>query len=634
LYFDATVFATTSFDVLVENSVTGRVEKVLLATFGTVKNLTATNNAGQTWTITNPTTTPNLSLVLTKVAVGLENVDNTSDANKPISSATQTALNGKQPLLNGIGFVKANGSIISYDNSTYVTSASLNNYLPLTGGSLSGALNGVGAIFSGIVSLASAASGFYIGSAGSQNRIDNINGVFRFLAANDGYAKIEALNAYFGLLNDSTGVARMVTTTNGVLGYQSIPSGSGTYSLPIATSSVLGGIKIGTGLSIDASTGVLSATGAGANNFSTNVLFSGGLLTIQRSGLSDISVSLDGRYLTSITSGQVTTALGFTPISSVAHTHGIADTLGTQQFTFGVGDNIRFAGAGNIAVTFDAATKKIIFTGTAGSGADGNNFPSAVSLSNTGIITIARSGLADISSAAATGTWDIAITGNAATASNMSWTGLTGITGGADSTTFLRGDGVWAVPVAGGGGGGITSLSVIGNDPNNEGATIGGSVLTLQPAGRGTTGGKTPNLYGGVVTIGEQTFGGHKIFDDIRVSVKHIEGYGGYPTTAAGNGAGTSPAIFIEGSDLAGLVGVTVGAGAGLLQAVVTVTFVTPYNNAPYVVITPADFNASVAGVYVNSTVNGFSIIAGSTALTNGSQYKWYYHVFEGTIAT
>jgi hypothetical protein len=34
---------------------------------------------------------------LTKAAVGLSNVDNTSDLNKPISSATQTALNGKAP---------------------------------------------------------------------------------------------------------------------------------------------------------------------------------------------------------------------------------------------------------------------------------------------------------------------------------------------------------------------------------------------------------------------------------------------------------------------------------------------------------------------------------------------------------
>ena len=34
-------------------------------------------------------------VTLTKTDVALGNVDNTSDANKPISTATQTALNGK-----------------------------------------------------------------------------------------------------------------------------------------------------------------------------------------------------------------------------------------------------------------------------------------------------------------------------------------------------------------------------------------------------------------------------------------------------------------------------------------------------------------------------------------------------------
>ena len=66
---------------------------------GTVTNISATNGTGKIFTITNPTTTPNLSLELTKDAVGLSNVDNTSDINKPISTATQTALNGKQSIL-------------------------------------------------------------------------------------------------------------------------------------------------------------------------------------------------------------------------------------------------------------------------------------------------------------------------------------------------------------------------------------------------------------------------------------------------------------------------------------------------------------------------------------------------------
>lgn len=40
-------------------------------------------------------------IILTKNDVGLANVDNTSDANKPISTATQTALNGKASLVDG-----------------------------------------------------------------------------------------------------------------------------------------------------------------------------------------------------------------------------------------------------------------------------------------------------------------------------------------------------------------------------------------------------------------------------------------------------------------------------------------------------------------------------------------------------
>lgn len=47
---------------------------------------------------------------LDKSAVGLSNVDNTSDVNKPISSATQTALNAKYDASNPSSFVDANGA--------------------------------------------------------------------------------------------------------------------------------------------------------------------------------------------------------------------------------------------------------------------------------------------------------------------------------------------------------------------------------------------------------------------------------------------------------------------------------------------------------------------------------------------
>jgi hypothetical protein len=54
----------------------------------------------------------------------------------------QGQINAKQNALNGTGFVKATGTTISYDNT---------NYLPLTGGTLTGTLNGTNAVFSNTV---------------------------------------------------------------------------------------------------------------------------------------------------------------------------------------------------------------------------------------------------------------------------------------------------------------------------------------------------------------------------------------------------------------------------------------------------------------------------------------------------
>jgi len=72
--------------------------------------------------------------------------------NDPNFAATVTNLIGtKQPQLNGLGFIKSNGTTISYDNSTYLATGvatatyltktdAVSLYLPLTGGNLSGAL--------------------------------------------------------------------------------------------------------------------------------------------------------------------------------------------------------------------------------------------------------------------------------------------------------------------------------------------------------------------------------------------------------------------------------------------------------------------------------------------------------------
>ena len=66
---------------------------------------------------------------VTKAQIGLSNVDNTSDLNKPISTATQTALDSKQ---NAIGYTPENAAnkatdFTSPDNTKYPTTLAVAN---------------------------------------------------------------------------------------------------------------------------------------------------------------------------------------------------------------------------------------------------------------------------------------------------------------------------------------------------------------------------------------------------------------------------------------------------------------------------------------------------------------------------
>lgn len=77
----------------------------------------------------------------------------------------------------------------------------------------------------------------------------------------------------------------------------------------------------------------------------------------------------------------------------IAHNHGIANLIGTRQFTFGAGEDVRFRGEGNTSVSFEPSTKTVIISSVPGeSGADGNNYPTALSYAND-TLTLSRNGL-------------------------------------------------------------------------------------------------------------------------------------------------------------------------------------------------------------------------------------------------
>jgi hypothetical protein len=83
----------------------------------------------------------------------------------------------------------------------------------------------------------------------------------------DSMAKEQTLTLGRGLSADATtGAIRIdsVEMRSFMTNNSSAISGGGTYTLPIASATVLGGVKIGTGLSINSTTGVLTATATGS----------------------------------------------------------------------------------------------------------------------------------------------------------------------------------------------------------------------------------------------------------------------------------------------------------------------------------------------------------------------------------
>ena len=110
------------------------------------------------------------NIVFTTVSAATTNTDKflVSDAGtlkfrtaaQLLSDIGAQASGSYQAALSGTGFVKISGSTISYDNSTYLTTSSASStYLPLSGGTLTGALGGTSATFSGNVRINAAING-------------------------------------------------------------------------------------------------------------------------------------------------------------------------------------------------------------------------------------------------------------------------------------------------------------------------------------------------------------------------------------------------------------------------------------------------------------------------------------------
>ena len=111
----------------------------------------------------------------------------------------------------------------------------------------------------------------------------------------------------------------------------------------------------------------------------------------------------------------------------------------------------------------------------------------------------------------------------------------------------------------------------------------------------------------------------------------HLRSGGAAPSSAVGPAACTSPTVTVNGTDTSGMVVVSAGSGCVSGGTVMAVTFANAFIEAPKVTLTPANAATATLPAYVDYaqlTRTSFDI-ATATAMTDGVEYRWYYHAIE-----
>ena len=130
---------------------------------------------------------------------------------------------------------------------------------------------------------------------------------------------------------------------NSVLGSGDLSVGS--YTLPIASAITLGGVKVGTGLSIDSGTGALSASGTGTGDVNWNGNTNGSKKTLGSIDNQDIGlITNNTERITVLNGGNV--GIGNTAPSAVLNLKAGTATVGTAPLKFTTGTNLTTAEAG------------------------------------------------------------------------------------------------------------------------------------------------------------------------------------------------------------------------------------------------------------------------------------------------
>ena len=340
-------------------------------------------------------------IVLTKTSIGLDKVDNTSDLNKPISTATQTALNKKQDtLVSGTNIKTVHGqSVLGSGDINPIASASQLGGVKIGSGinvstdgtisaqeyslptasstTLGGVKIGSGInINNGVISAqeyslptatADTKGGVKIGSGINVTTDGTISAQEYSLptasATVKGGIKVGTNLAMNGEVLNNT--YTLPTATSSVLGGVKIGDGinindgvisAQEYSLPIATDTTLGGVKVGSGIakSDDGTISVTEySTGDETNSGITKLYTGTGTNTDGTMTQSAINTALSGKLDTTGTAAKATADASGNTITS---TYATKTELNTKQATLVSGTNIKtvnstsLLGSGNISI--------------------------------------------------------------------------------------------------------------------------------------------------------------------------------------------------------------------------------------------------------------------------------------------
>lgn len=133
-------------------------------------------------------------------------------------------------------------------------------------------------------------------------------------------------------------------------------------------------------------------------------------------------------------------------------------------------------------------------------------------------------------------------------------------------------------------------------------------------------------MGGNINSVAGNYTGAQMVVSGTKAAITHLSGRGSAPGIAAGTGAGTGPTVSIVGSDLSGEITVLTGTSPSTSAIVVTMTFATTYEAAPYVTLTASNDPAIEIKVgVVRLSATQFQIKVGSVALDATTTYKWNY---------